>query len=54
LKILEADVAVIGGGFGAVAATLALLQNGRTVVMVEEYPCDVMRVIDQMRLSCHG
>jgi hypothetical protein len=38
MKTLEADVAIIGGGFGAVAATLALLQQGRSVVIIEEYP----------------
>ncbi|MDR3708290.1 MAG: FAD-dependent oxidoreductase [Capsulimonadaceae bacterium] len=31
------DVAVIGGGFGAIAATLALLDNDLTVVLTDEY-----------------
>ena len=33
---LKADVAVIGGGVGGVAAALAALRNGRTVILTEE------------------
>jgi hypothetical protein len=38
MKIYTADVAIIGGGFGGVAAALALLEQGRSVVMIEQYP----------------
>ncbi|WP_206190892.1 FAD-dependent oxidoreductase [Streptomyces phaeochromogenes] len=34
---ITAEVAIIGGGLGSVAAALALLQRGRRVVMTEEY-----------------
>ncbi len=34
---LQADVAIIGGGFGAVAATLALTDHGYQVVMTDEF-----------------
>ncbi|MEV8366669.1 FAD-dependent oxidoreductase [Streptomyces niveus] len=34
---INADVAIIGGGLGSVAAALALLQHGRRVVLTEEY-----------------
>ncbi|GAB3920435.1 FAD-dependent oxidoreductase [Kribbella albertanoniae] len=34
---ITTEVAIIGGGLGAVAAALALLQRGRRVVMTEEY-----------------
>jgi len=36
--VIGADVAIIGGGLGSVAAALALLERGRTVVLTEEYP----------------
>ncbi|MBI5688912.1 MAG: FAD-dependent oxidoreductase [Verrucomicrobia bacterium] len=35
---MVADVAVLGGGAGGIAAALALAEAGRTVVMTEEYP----------------
>ncbi|HZW41734.1 MAG TPA: FAD-dependent oxidoreductase, partial [Agromyces sp.] len=35
---MTADVAIIGGGLGGVAAALAALRRGRTVVMSEEHP----------------
>ena len=35
-KDLRCDVAVIGGGFGGVAAALAALRNGQRVVLTEE------------------
>ncbi len=35
---ITADVAIIGGGLGSVAAALALLERGRRVVLTEEYP----------------
>lgn len=38
MKTLEADVAIIGGGFGGVAAALVVLEQGRSVIMIEEYP----------------
>ncbi|NOL40315.1 FAD-dependent oxidoreductase [Kribbella sandramycini] len=34
---MGAEVAVVGGGLGGVAAALALLQRGRRVVLTEEY-----------------
>ncbi|HEY0690232.1 MAG TPA: FAD-dependent oxidoreductase, partial [Kribbella sp.] len=34
---MEADVLVIGGGLGGIAAALSALRAGRTVVMTEEY-----------------
>ncbi len=34
--VLEADAAVIGGGLGGFAATLALLRNNKTVILTEE------------------
>jgi hypothetical protein len=37
VKEYSADIAIIGGGLGGVAAALAALRNGRTVVMTEEY-----------------
>ena len=37
MKELAADIAIIGGGLGGVAAALAALRNGRSVVMSEEY-----------------
>src|SRR6185436_1784778 len=33
---LRADVVIIGGGLGGVAATLAVLRNGQRVVLTEE------------------
>jgi NADPH-dependent 2,4-dienoyl-CoA reductase/sulfur reductase-like enzyme len=33
---LRCDVAVIGAGFGGVAAALAALRNGRRVILTEE------------------
>ena len=38
MKTMKADVALIGGGFGGVAAALVLLEQGRSVVMIEIYP----------------
>lgn len=38
MSTLHCDVAVIGGGMGGVAAALAALRNGRTVVLTERYP----------------
>ena len=35
-RTLRADVAVIGGGFGGVAAALAALRNGQRVILTEE------------------
>ncbi len=35
--MIRADVAIIGGGLGSVAAALALLERGRRVVLTEEY-----------------
>jgi hypothetical protein len=37
MREISADVAVIGGGLGGVAAALAALRAGRTVVMTEEF-----------------
>src|SRR3569833_4490391 len=37
VKEYSADIAIIGGGLGGVAAALGALRNGRTVVMTEEY-----------------
>ena len=37
MKEYSADIAIIGGGLGGVAAALAALRNGRSVVMTEEY-----------------
>ncbi|GAA4195482.1 FAD-dependent oxidoreductase [Streptosporangium oxazolinicum] len=34
---ISADAVVVGGGLGGVAATLALLRAGRTVILTEEY-----------------
>ena len=34
---LDADILVVGGGLGGVAAALAALEAGRTVVLVEQY-----------------
>ena len=36
LRELQCDVAVIGGGFGGVAAALGALRNGQRVVLTEE------------------
>lgn len=35
---IKSDVAIIGGSFGAIAATRALLDQGFSVIMTEEYP----------------
>lgn len=37
MKEFSADIAIIGGGLGGVAAALGALRGGRTVVMTEEY-----------------
>jgi hypothetical protein len=37
VKEFSADIAIIGGGLGGVAAALGALRNGRSVVMTEEY-----------------
>lgn len=37
MSALRADVAVIGGGLGGVAAALAALRRGRSVVITEQY-----------------
>lgn len=37
MRSLSADVAVIGGGLGGIAATIAALRNGRRVVLTESY-----------------
>ncbi|MFA5687925.1 MAG: FAD-dependent oxidoreductase [Kiritimatiellales bacterium] len=37
-QTVSADVAIIGSGFGAIAAAQALLERGLTVVMTEEFP----------------
>ncbi|MDF2444288.1 MAG: hypothetical protein JWR01_2491 [Subtercola sp.] len=36
--VVTADVAVIGGGLGGVAAALAVLRRGRSVVLSDEFP----------------
>jgi hypothetical protein len=36
-ETLHADVVIAGGGVGGCAAALALLENGRTVLLAEEY-----------------
>src|SRR5688572_29245055 len=36
MRSLKADIAIIGGGLGGVAAALAALKLGRTVVLCEE------------------
>jgi NADPH-dependent 2,4-dienoyl-CoA reductase/sulfur reductase-like enzyme len=36
-KELHADILVVGGGLGGVAAALGALRNGRTVIMSEEF-----------------
>lgn len=38
MRRLTADVAIIGGGLGGVAAALAALRRGRSVVLSEEHP----------------
>lgn len=38
MQTVHSDVAIIGGGFGAVAAALALTERGYSVTMTEEYP----------------
>lgn len=35
---MKSDVAIIGGSFGAIAATLALINKGYSVILTEEYP----------------
>jgi len=35
-RILKADIAVIGGGLGGVAAALAVLKSGKSVILTEE------------------
>ncbi len=37
MKEFSADIAIIGGGLGGVAAALGALRGGRSVVMTEEY-----------------
>jgi hypothetical protein len=37
VKEYRADIAIIGGGLGGVAAALGALRSGRTVVLTEEY-----------------
>ncbi|GAA5064048.1 hypothetical protein HNP84_006851 [Thermocatellispora tengchongensis] len=37
MREISADAVVVGGGLGGVAAALALLRAGRTVVLTEEY-----------------
>ena len=37
MKEYSADIAIIGGGLGGVAAALGALRSGRTVVMTEEF-----------------
>ncbi|MDQ1136243.1 hypothetical protein QE410_001042 [Microbacterium sp. SORGH_AS 1204] len=37
-RTVHADIAVIGGGLGGVAAALAALRRGNSVVLTEEYP----------------
>jgi len=38
MNSLHGDVAVIGGSFGGVAAAIALVERGRSVVLTEEFP----------------
>jgi hypothetical protein len=38
MTVVKADIAVVGGGLGGVAAALAALRRGRRVVLSEEYP----------------
>jgi hypothetical protein len=38
MEIWKSDVALIGGGFGGVAAALACLEAGRSVTIVERHP----------------
>ena len=37
MKEYSADIAIIGGGLGGVAAALGALRAGRTVILTEEY-----------------
>lgn len=37
MKDYSADILIVGGGLGGVAAALAALRNGRKVIMTEEY-----------------
>jgi hypothetical protein len=37
VKEYSADILIVGGGLGGVAAALAALRNGRSVIMTEEY-----------------
>ena len=37
MQEIEADIAIIGGGTGGVAAALAALRSGRRVVLTEQY-----------------
>ncbi len=38
MAIYRTDVAIIGGSFGGVAAAIALLERGHSVVLTEEFP----------------
>jgi len=38
MKLYKSDVAIIGGSFGAIAAAVALLEQGYRVTITEEYP----------------
>ncbi|HTL52218.1 MAG TPA: FAD-dependent oxidoreductase, partial [Planctomycetota bacterium] len=38
MTTIQSDVAIIGAGFGGVAAALALTQRGHTVTLTEEFP----------------
>lgn len=38
MVLVRSDVAIVGGGFGGVAAALALTDRGYSVTMTEEYP----------------
>lgn len=38
MRVLDTDVAIIGGGLGGIAAAIAVLERGLRVVLTEEHP----------------